>query len=129
MNQLAIRMGFWSAVTITALVILIDVGMILSTLLFPMTAISNMDAYAASFSSYQMLPFIPSLILAPIFVVLMFSIHHSASEDKKILTQIALGFSLICAAILSLHYYIQLTVVQQGILNHETMGLWQFVTP
>jgi hypothetical protein len=129
MNQLACRMGFWSAVTITVLVILIDVGMILSTLFFPITSVTNMDSYAASFSSFQMLPFIPSLILAPVFVILMFSIHHTVSEDKKFLTQLALGFSLICAAILSLHYYIQLTVVQQGLLNHETTGLWQFVTP
>jgi hypothetical protein len=83
----------------------------------------------ASFNSFQMLPFVPSLILAPVFVILMFSIHNIASENKKILTQLALGFSLVCATILSLHYYIQLTFVQQGLLNNELTGLWQFVTP
>ncbi len=129
MNPLSGRIGFWSAVVLTVLVILIDVGMILSTLLFPMTTVTNIDSYAALFTSFQMLPFVPSLILAPVFVMLMVSIHNMASEDKKILTQLASGFSLVCAAILSLHYYIQLTVIQQGILNHETNGLWQYVTP
>ena len=40
-----------------------------------------------------------------------------------------MAFALICAAILSLHYYIQLTFVQQGLLNGETAGIWQFAAP
>ena len=103
--------------------------MIASALLFPMNTITNIEDYAGSFSSIQMLPFIPSLILAPLFVVLMLSIHHTAPEDKKILTQLGLAFALICAAILSLHYYIQLTFVQQGLLNNQLAGIWQFAAP
>jgi hypothetical protein len=128
MNQLATRLGFWSAIVITVLVILIDVGMIASNVLYPITTITNMEEYAAQFSSVQMLPFVPSLILAPVFVVFMLSIYHSASEDKKFLGQLGFSFAVICAVILSLHYYIQLTVVRQGILSGETTGLWQFVT-
>jgi hypothetical protein len=129
MNQLSIRLGFWSAAVLAVLVALIDAGMILSTLLFPMTSITSIEAYASSFSSVQMLPFIPSLILAPVFVILMLSIHHYAPESKKLLSQLGFSFALICAAILSIHYYIQLTVVQQGLLNNELAGLWQFATP
>jgi hypothetical protein len=129
MNQLVRRLGFWSAVTLAVLVILIDVGMIASNILYPITVISSMEAYAAQFSSAQMLPFVPSLILAPVFVIFMLCIYHYTAEDKKLLGQLAFSFAVICAAILSLHYYIQLTVVQQGILSGETTGLWQFVTP
>ena len=129
MEKLPSKLGFWSAVIITVLVVLIDVGMIASTLLFPITTITTIEEYASSFCSLQMLPFIPSLILAPVFVVLMLSIHYISSEDKKILTQLGLAFALICAAVLSLHYYIQLTVVQQGLLNNQLAGLWQFATP
>ena len=98
MNQLTNRLGFWSAAVIAVLVVLIDVGMIASALLFPMNTITSIEDYAGSFSSIQMLPFVPSLILAPLFVVLMLSIHHTAPEDKKILTQLGLAFALICAA-------------------------------
>ena len=129
MNQLASRLGFWSAAIIVLLVALIDAGMILSAILFPMTTITSIEAYASSFSSLQMLPFIPSLLLAPMFVIMMLSIHHYAPEDKKVLSQLAFSFATICAAVLSIHYYIQLTVVQQGILNNELTGLWQFAAP
>lgn len=129
MDNSAIKMGFWSAVVITVLVILIDVGMIASAILYPMTAITSIEAYAASFSSLQMLPFVPSLALAPVFAVLMICIYYYSSEDKRIFGQLGFSFALICAAILSLHYYIQLTIVQQGLLTNELAGLWQLVAP
>jgi hypothetical protein len=103
MNKLVSRLGFWSAAIIALLVLLIDAGMILSTILFPMTTITSIEDYASSFNSLQMLPFIPSLLLAPFFVVLMLCIHNYSSEDKKILSQLGFAFSLICAAVLSIH--------------------------
>ena len=94
-----------------------------------MTKINSIEAYASSFSSWQMLPLIPSLLLAPVFVIMMLSIHRYASDDKKDLSQLGFSFALICAAVLSIHYYIQLTFVQQGILNNEIAGVWQFAAP
>jgi len=129
MDQLANRLGFWSAVLIVLLVVLIDVGIILSTLLFPMTSITSMEAYASSFSSIQMLPFIPSLILPSMFVIMILCVHHYAPEGKKTLSQLGFSFALICAVVLSIHYFVQLTVVRQGILNNELSGLWQFAAP
>lgn len=129
MDTFTNRLGYWSAVIAAVLVILIDAGMIASAILFPMTSITNMETYADSFSSNQMLPFIPSLALAPIFVIMMLSIYSWAAPEKKILGQLGLSFSLICATILSIHYYIQLTVVHQGILSGNLSGLWQFAAP
>jgi hypothetical protein len=83
MNKSANRLGFWSADIIALLVFLIDAGMILSTILFPMTPITSIEAYASSFSSWQMLPLIPSLLLAPMFVIMMLSIHHYASNSQE----------------------------------------------
>ena len=129
LNRLANKLGFWSALLIALLVFLIDAGMIASNILYPATSITSMEAYASQFSSVQMLPFIPSLILAPVFVIFMLCIYHTAPDEKKLLGQLGFSFTVICAAILSLHYYIQLTVVQQGLLNNELAGLWQFATP
>jgi hypothetical protein len=129
MNRLASRLGFWSAAIIALLVILIDVGMILSAILFPMTTITSIEAYASTFNSLQMLPFVPSLLLAPMFVIMMLAIHHLASDEQKVLSQLGFSFALICATVLSIHYYIQLTFVQQGLLNNETAGVWQFAAP
>ena len=57
MDKLTCRLGFWSAITIVFLVIAIDVGMILTFLLVPQTmTVTSVEAYAANFSSAQMLP-------------------------------------------------------------------------
>jgi hypothetical protein len=60
---------------------------------------------------------------------LMLCIHLFASAEKKILGKLSCSFAIICAAILSLHYYIQLTVVRQGLLNNQTIGLYLFAAP
>jgi hypothetical protein len=129
MNKNASLLGFWSAAIVALLVFLIDAGLILSTILFPMTAITSLEAYVSFFSSWQMLPLIPSLLLAPMFVILMLCIHQYASDDRKVLSQLSFSFAIICSTVLSVHYYIQLTFVQQGILNNETAGVWQFAAP
>ena len=129
MNKLTNQLGFWSAAITALLVFIIDAGLILSTILFPMTTITSIEAYASSFSSWQMLPLIPSLLLAPMFVIMMLCIHLYASDDKKVLSQLGFSFAIICSTLLSIHYYIQLTFVQQGILNNETAGVWQFAAP
>jgi hypothetical protein len=129
MDKLTCRLGFWSAAIIALLVLLIDVGMILSTVLFPMTSITSIEAYAASFTIWQMLPFVPSLMLALLFPALILCIHKSASQERKTMSELSLAFAVICSAILSFHYYIQLTVVQQGLLSKQTAGLWLLATP
>lgn len=129
MDKLVCRLGFWSATIIALLVVLIDVGMILSAVLFPMTTITSIETYAATFTSWQMLPLIPSLMLAPMFAILMLCVSHYASPGRKILGQLGFSFAIVCATILSIHYYIQLTIVQQGLLTNQTAGLWLFATP
>ena len=129
MNKLVASLGFWASTIMVLLVLAIDVGMIASAILFPVTSITNIESYAQIFTSAQMLPFIPSLMLGPVFIIMTLCIHHYASEEEKILTQLGVLFAVVCATILSLHYYIQLTVVQQGLLNNELSGLWLFVTP
>jgi hypothetical protein len=128
-NTLTCKIGFWSAILSALLVVLIDVGLVLSTVLFPITSITNIQIYAASFSSWQMLPLIPSMILAPVFPILMLCVYQFSDQDKKILGQLAFSFSLVCATILSIHYYLQLTFMQQGLLNNQTDGLWLFASP
>jgi hypothetical protein len=68
-------------------------------------------------------------MLGPLFVIFMLCVYHFATPDKKILGELGFSFAVVCAGILSFHYYIQLTFAQQGLLNGETAGLWMFVTP
>lgn len=74
-----------------------------------------------------MLPLIPSLLIVPAFIVLMVSVHYYAAPDKKIWSHIGITFTLIYAAMASINYITQLTVVRLSILNKETDGLAMFV--
>jgi len=52
---------------------------------------------------------VPSLFLAPSFVVLMVSIYHYTPNEKKIWSHIGVAFSIIYAVLVSIVYFIQTT--------------------
>ncbi len=87
----------------------------------------GIGTFVATFQPIQMLSLVPSLFLVPAFVVLMVSIHYYAAPDKKIWSQLGIAFTLIYAAMASINYIMQLTVVRLSIVNKETDGLAMFV--
>jgi len=127
------RIGFWSAVFATLFSIGYGITLIvmmistLATTTETPSGWSGIEAFVVSFQPIQMLPLIPSLLLAPTFIVLMVSIHYYASPDKKIWSHLGIAFALIYAAMASINYITQLTVVRLSILNNETDGLAMFV--
>ena len=88
---------------------------------------TGIEAFVATFQPIQMLPVIPSLLLAPAFTALMVSIHSYAAEDKKIWSHLGLAFTLIYATMAAMNYMIQLLPVWRSINNSETDGLAMFV--
>ena len=86
------QMGFWSAILATVFSIGYGLAVIVMIIASASTATAapgwrGVEAYIASFQSIQMLPLIPSLLLAPTFVVLMVCIHSYAPNAKKIWSQ------------------------------------------
>lgn len=88
---------------------------------------TGIDAFLAAFHPIQMLPVIPSLLLAPAFTALMVSIHSYAAEDKKIWSLLGLAFTLIYATMAAMNYLVQLLPVWRSINNGEADGLAMFV--
>jgi hypothetical protein len=127
------RIGFWSAVFATLFSIGYGITLIVMMISSLATATetpvgwSGIESFVASFQPIQMLPLIPSLLLAPTFIVLMVSIHYYAAPDKKIWSHLGIAFALIYAVMASINYITQLTVVRLSILNNETDGLAMFV--
>ncbi len=64
--------------------------------------------------------FVPSLLLAPVFVVLMISVHYYASAERKIWSHMALTFATVYAVLVSTVYFTQLTVVIPNILQGQS---------
>ena len=68
----------------------------------------------------------PGFLLAVTFVVLMACIHYYAPDDKRVFSQIGLSFALVYAAVITMDYFVQLTVLQPSLLSGETEGLSLF---
>jgi hypothetical protein len=68
----------------------------------------------------------PTFLLAPIFVVLIACLHTYAADDRKLFSQIALSFAVMYAAVITIVYFIQFTVVMPSLLSGETAGLSLF---
>ena len=128
------RVGFWSAVLATLFGIGYGLAVIVMIIASASTSTATaapgwqgVEAYIASFQPIQMLPLIPSLLLAPTFVVLMVCVHSYAPNAKKIWSQMGLAFAIVYATMACVNYIVQLTVVRLSILNRETDGLAMFV--
>ena len=123
----ACRFGFWSAVFMS----LISTASFAVAVATPPRSgpfcMSSCVTYpytnVAAFFPRDYLWMYPALLLTPIFVVLMASIHHYAAGDKKLFSLIGLSFAVIAAAVISIDYFIQLTVMQPSLLKGETDGL------
>ncbi len=61
----------------------------------------------------------PSLFLGVSFTVLMVSVHYYARADRKIWSHIALLFATIYTTLISINYYVQLTLVVPHLLRGE----------
>jgi hypothetical protein len=61
----------------------------------------------------------PSFWLALSFVILMISIYHYASDDRKIWGHIAVAFAIMYAALNAGVYFLQMTVVVPFMLNGQ----------
>ena len=107
MNQPVRIIGFWSA----ALSCLFAIGYSIPQLL----------------SSFQILQhphdlfwlFLPSLFLAPAFLVTTISLHYTASEEYRIYTAIGIAFAIVYCSFATLVYFTQLTVVIPPLLRGE----------
>ena len=69
---------------------------------------------------------VPSILLTPLFVVLIACVHARVRVSKRPLTLISLCFSSISAAIITLDYFIQFEVVEPSLMKGEINGLALF---
>jgi len=118
-SRLRGQLGFWSGL-LTAVCAL---GFLTGSLAYPTPAWRGMGAYIASFDSSQMLWMIPALVLAPSFLVLMVCVHAGATDERKLLAEIAVVFATVYATLATTNYFIQLIAVRPSILSGSAQGL------
>jgi hypothetical protein len=116
--------GFWSAVLATVFSIAYDVGQVAEWL-------GWLGSRGGPESSSTLLGLIvlltPSLFLGSSFLVLMVSVQQLASPDKKVWSQTATAFATAYAVLISVVYFVQLTLIAPRIAAGRTGGIEPFL--
>lgn len=69
----------------------------------------------------------PSLFLAPAFVVLLVCVHQVTPPAKRVWTLTALAFGIAYLVLISMTYYVQLTLVGPRLARGDTAGIESFL--
>lgn len=117
-------LGFWSAVLATVFSITYDVGQIAEWLGW---LGSRGGPESASTPLGLVVLLTPSLLLGSAFLVLVVSVHDLASPDRKVWSRIAIVFATAYAVLISVNYYVQLTLVAPRIVAGRTAGIEPFL--
>src|SRR4029079_19347162 len=111
------RAGFCSAVAATALSLTYVVGQLAEWLGWLGSA-GGPESASTPLGIVVLLT--PSLFLGPSFLILMICVHYYAAEDRKIWSHIGLIFASIYTVLISINYYVQLTLVLPHMIQGET---------
>jgi len=116
--------GFWSAVLATVFGITYDVGQIAEWL-----GLLGSKGGPKSTSTPLGLVILltPSLLLGSSFLVLVVSIHELAPPDRRIWSRAAIAFATVYAVLISVTYYVQLTLVAPRLAAGRTEGIEPFL--
>ena len=116
--------GFWSAVLTTVFSIMYDVGQIAEWLGL---LGSRGGPESASTSLGLVVLLTPSLFLGSSFLVLVVSIHQLSSPDRRIWSHAAVAFATAYAVLISVNYFVQLTLVAPRLAGGRVEGIEPFL--
>ncbi len=130
-NRLAVRLGFWSALLAAAMFLLFTVCFVAVFLNPPLFVWTNLADYLASAkqnqSMFKSLAQLSMLLFAPLYVILINSIHEITLLPGKVATRLGLAFGLMFAVLVSSFYFVQLSAVRLSVINDQLAGLEQIV--
>lgn len=118
------KVGFWSAVLATVFSITYDVGQLAEWLGW---LGSRGGAESSSTPLGLVVLLTPSLFLGSSFLVLVVSIHHLSSPDRKIWSHAAVVFATVYAVLISLTYFVQLTWIAPRLAEGRIQGIESFL--
>ncbi len=116
--------GFWSAVLATVLSLTYVVGQIAEWLGW-LGSQGGPESQSTPLGLAILLT--PSLLLGSAFLVLMVSIHRLSPPDRAVWTHAAVAFATVYATLISINYYVQLTLVAPRMAAGRLEGIEPFV--
>lgn len=123
-NPTVRKFGFWSASFASAFSIIYIIGQLAEWLDL---LGSGGGPENASTGLGLIVLLTPSLFLAPSFALLMLCVHYNAPEDKKIWSHAGVVFATIYTVMVSINYYVQLTLVVPHLIRGEVESIRPFL--
>ena len=118
------KLGYWSGLLASIFSIIYIVGQLAEW--FDLLG-SGGGAENPSTAAGLIILLIPSLFLAPSFALLMVCLHYYAPEDKKVWSHAGIMFATIYAVMVSINYYVQLTLVVPHMMRGEIESIRPFL--
>ena len=116
--------GFWSAVLATAFSLMYVVGQLAEWLGW-LGSKGGPESASTPLGLFVLLT--PSLLLGSSFLVLVVSIHQLAAPDRRVWSQAGVAFATAYAVLISIVYFVQLTLVAPRIAQHRIAGIESFL--
>lgn len=116
--------GLWSGVLATAFSLIYVVGQLAEWLGW-LGSSGGPDSLSTPFGIVVLLT--PSLLLGSAFLVLTVSVHHIVTPDRKVWSHAAIAFATAYATLISIVYYVQLTLVAPRMSQGRIAGIEAFV--
>ena len=123
-SQSTKAVGFWSAVFATVLSLAYVVAQLAEWLGW---LGSNRGPESSSTPLGLVILLTPSLLLGSSFLVLMVSVHQLAVVDRRVWSHAAVTFATAYAVLISIVYFVQLTLVAPRISQGRTAGIEAFL--
>jgi hypothetical protein len=131
MNRLSVQIGFWSALLCALAFVAFAVcfvAVFATSPLFFWTDLADYVAYIQENGQFWAnLARLCMLIFAPAFIILLATIHDYTDDGKKVLIRISQSFGILFAAMIGIHYFVQLTAVRLSIQQGQLTGMEQIV--
>ncbi len=131
MSKLAATIAYWTSVfSATLFIIFIGsfAGVALTNPLFVWTNLSDYVSYTNAHSQvFKYIAQTSMLLFGPAFVIIVSCVHEKASLNLKVLTRIALGFAIVFAALIGIHYFVQVSTVRLNLSKGHFEGLEHFL--
>jgi hypothetical protein len=130
-NRLAATIGIWSSLLGVLTFVIFTVSFVGIAVSGPVAEWTTLEDYVATTRQHSQalkhLAQICMLAFAPLFVMLLNSIHEYAADDKKILTRIGLSFAIAAMVLIGAMYFVQLSTVRLSIQNDQFDGIEHFM--
>lgn len=123
-SPMTLRFGFWTAIFTSSFSLIYVVGQAAEWLGL---LGSGGGPENSSTALGLVILLVPSILLAPAFVLLLLCLHHTTAKEKQLWSHAALVFAIIYATLVSLNYFVQLTLVVPHLLNGNTQAVRPFL--